>query len=394
MGYSRFVGLSERTCSSLMKNLSVALLLDSAPRTWTSQEDIHLRLCQELRNRGARITFVFAGQIRAELAHRFREAGALIEVANYNEGRFHYLKRLREIVKQHGVSLVHVCFFDYFSAVPWLARLSGAKHILYEQLNSGELKATSWKKQLIRFRGALATHPAVQVIAISNFVKEQLVDCGVPSRKIIVRHLGVDTNRFFPDSEARRAWADDFQIQPEEIIVSTVSVLRPFKNPQTIVRACGLLAKRSVRFKLLVAGDGTMLTELQKLAGELGAADQIHWLGYCADPANLLQASDIFVLASTGEAFGLVLAEAMACGVPVVGSRSGAIPEIVNEGITGLLVTPRDEISLADAIETLSRDGRLRKEMAANSLARVREKFNLETDVENTLQIYGSVARN
>ena len=100
---------------------------------------------------------------------------------------------------------------------------------------------------------------------------------------------------------------------------------------------------------------------------------------------------DIFVLASTGEAFGLVLAEAMACGVPVVGSRSGAIPEIVEEGITGLLATPRDEVSLADAIEELARDEGLRKEMTANSLARAREKFNLERNAEDTLQIYESL---
>lgn len=374
-----------------MRKPGLALLLDSAPRTWTSQEDIHLRLCEILRAEGIGITLVFADPIRADLADRFRESGATIEVANYREGPFRFLKRIRAIVAQHEISLVHVCFFDYFSAVPWLTRLSGARHVLYEQLNSGALTATSWKRQLLRLRGAIATQPAVKVIAISNFVKEELTKCGVPPEKIIVRHLGVDTDRFFPDLAARKSWATKLDIGPEEIIVSTVSVLRPFKNPQTIVQACGLLAKRSVPFKLLVAGDGAMLSDLQKLAVEVGAADHIHWLGYCADPASLLQASDIFVLSSTGEAFGLVLAEAMACGVPVVGSRSGAIPEIVKEGVTGLLATPRDEVSFADAIEKLARDEGLRKEMGANSLARVREKFNVERDAEDTLRIYESV---
>jgi glycosyltransferase involved in cell wall biosynthesis len=123
----------------------------------------------------------------------------------------------------------------------------------------------------------------------------------------------------------------------------------------------------------------------------MGAADRIHWLGYCADPASLLQASDVFVLASTGEAFGLVLAEAMACGVPVVGSCSGAIPEIVEDRVTGLLATPRDEVSFADAIEKLSRDARLRKEMGANSLTRVREKFTVERVAGDTLRIYESL---
>jgi glycosyltransferase involved in cell wall biosynthesis len=375
-----------------MKNLSVALLLDSAPRTWTSQEDIHLRLCQKLSDRSAKITLVFADQVKDELTERFREAGAAIEVANYRDGRFHYRNRLREIVDRHEISLAHVCFFDYFSAVPWLARLSGVKHVLYEQLNSGELTATSWKKRLLQLRGSVATQPAVKVIAISDFVKQQLIACGIPSAKIVVRHLGVDTSRFFPDSAARGVLAAELGAEPDDVIVSTVSVLRSFKNPQTIIQACGLLAKRSVPFKLLVAGDGAMLSDLQELAVNLGVADRIHWLGYCADPARLLQASDIFVLASTGEAFGLVLAEAMACGVPVVGSRSGAIPEIVEDGVTGLLATPRDEVSFADAIEKLARDPNLRKEMGAKSLARVREKFSLETDVENTLRIYESLA--
>jgi glycosyltransferase involved in cell wall biosynthesis len=297
-----------------MRKPGVALLLDSAPRTWTSQEDIHLRLCQVLRAQGIRVTLVFADQIGPDLAGRFRESGAGIEVANYSEGPFRFLKRLRAIIAQQEISLIHVCFFDYFSAVPWLARLSGAGHVLYEQLNSGQFTATSWRRQLLRLRGAIATRPAVKVIAISNFIKEELIKCGVPPEKIIVRHLGVDTNRFVPDSAARKQWATDLKIAPEEIILSTVSVLRPFKNPQTIVQACGLLAKRSVPFKLLVAGDGVMLSDLQKMAADVGVANRVHWLGYCADPTSLLQASDIFVLASTGEAFGLVLAEAMACG--------------------------------------------------------------------------------
>jgi len=374
-----------------MRKPSVALLLDSAPRTWTSQEDIHLRLCETLCAQGIKLTLVFADQIRADLADRFRESGAAIEIANYGEGPFRFLKRLLAIVTEHDISLIHVCFFDYFSAVPWLARLSGAKHILYEQLNSGELTATSWKKQLIQLRGAIATQPAVKVIAISRFVKEELIKCGVPAGKIIVRRLGVDTNRFFPDSAARKEWATKLNIGPEEIIVSTVSVLRPFKNPQTIVQACGLLAKRSVPFKLLVAGDGAMLSDLQKLAVDVGVTDRIHWLGYCADPKSLLQTSDIFVLASTGEAFGLVLAEAMACGVPVVGSRSGAIPEIVKDGITGLLAPPRDEVSFADAIERLARNESLRKEMGTNSLARVRERFTVGKTAQETIRIYESL---
>jgi glycosyltransferase involved in cell wall biosynthesis len=140
-----------------------------------------------------------------------------------------------------------------------------------------------------------------------------------------------------------------------------------------------------------MAGDGVMLPELKELSKELGIEENVHWLGYCADPSSLLQASDVFILSSTGEAFGLVTAEAMACGVPVVGSRSGAIPELIAEGETGLLATPRDEMSFADALETLARDEPLRKKMGRNSLARVHEKFTVDRDVAETMRIYESL---
>jgi glycosyltransferase involved in cell wall biosynthesis len=106
-----------------------------------------------------------------------------------------------------------------------------------------------------------------------------------------------------------------------------------------------------------------MLSDLKRLGEQLGVADRICWLGNVAEPKALLQASDIFLLASVGEAFGLVLAEAMACGVPIVGSRSGSLTEVVEEERTGLLAPPHDAAGFADSIEHLAQDRRLRQEM-------------------------------
>ena len=133
------------------------------------------------------------------------------------------------------------------------------------------------------------------------------------------------------------------------------------------------------------------MTELKELSRSLKIESRVEWLGYCPDPVNLLQASDVFILASVGEAFGLVVPEAMACGVPVIGSRSGAIPEIIEDGKTGILANPRDESSFADALEKLSRDSEFRAQMGRNSLSHVREKFTVDLDVENTLRIYESL---
>ena len=375
----------------MTKYPNVAFLLDSAPRTWSSLEEPHLRLCQALVARGSHPLLVFAAKLPAEIHNRFEQAGVSVATINYQDGIANYYKELGKLIESNHIERVHIIFFDYFRPIAWLARFQGVKSIIYEMGNGGVFKARSWKRKLIHARNRIMTAPLVRIIAISDFIKGQLVAGGLPEDKIVVRHLGVNTDRFRPDAAARERWAKEFAIGADEIILSTLSYLRPIKNPEIIVKACGLLAQRGVKARLFVGGDGEMLGELKQLSRDCGIADKIHWLGLVQDPSSLLQASDLFLLATVGEAFGLVLAEAMACGVPVVGSRAGAIPEVVKDGETGLLVTPRDPASLADGIETLVRDKSLRQKMAREAVAHVRENFTLEKAIAETLKVYDSL---
>ena len=376
-----------------MSRQSIAILLDSAPLTWTSQEDRQMKLCAALVARDVQPILVFSEELSAAFADRLRSTGAELAAINYGKGKRHYLRELRKLVREHSISTAHIIFFDYFSAIPWIARLAGIRNIIYEMQNSGEFRATSWKRGLLRLRTKLATRPITRVIAISEFVKAQLVKGGLDEKKIVVRYLGVDIDRFQPDPSARAQWAKEFNIADDELILSTVSYLRAFKHPRVLVETCHELAKRNVRARLFVAGDCELLPGLRELSTKLGLLERIHWLGNVADPKSLLQASDVFVLASVGEAFGLVLAEAMACGVPVVGSRSGSLTEVVVENFTGLLATPLDPKSFADQLEVLARDPAARKNMAAAAIARVRENFTVELTVANTLKIYDALCQ-
>lgn len=370
---------------------NTAFLLDSAPRTWSSLEEHHLRLCRELRARGSNPLLVFAAKLPPEIENRFTQAGAAVAAINYEDGFANYSRELRKLIEQYSIERVHIAFFDYFRAIAWLARLQGLKSIVYEMGNGGLFRAQSWKKELLHLRNRVMTAPLERIIAISDYIQGQLVAAGVPEGKIVVRYLGIDNKRFRPDASAREVWARRFSIPDDELILSTVSYLRPIKNPQIIVEACGLLAQRGVRAHLIVAGDGEMLGELKQLSQRLEIADRVHWLGLVADPVSVLQASDLFLLATVGEAFGLALAEAMACGVPVVGSRAGAIPEVVKDGETGLLVNPLDSAALADGIEKLGRDYDLRKRMARQAVERVAARFTLENSVAETLKIYAAL---
>ncbi len=368
----------------------LALILDSAPPTWTSQEDRHLLLCRELVARGIQPVLIFSAPLN-EFEQKFVDAGALVFVINYQKGSLHFYRRLRQVFKDNNVTLAHIIFFDYFSPVTWIVRATGVKHIIYEMQNSGIFRATSWKRILLRARTRIMTTPMTRVIAISEFVKEQLVKAGVSKEKIIVRHLGIDTERFTPDASAREEWVKRFNLPPGQIIASTVSYLRPFKNPDILVEAFRELKTRNVPVRLFVAGGGEMLPGLKEMSKRLDVEDYIYWLGNVPDPKGVLQASDMFLLVSTGEAFGLVLAEAMACGVPIVGTRSGSLPEVVEEGKTGLLVPPRNAKELATAIQALSTDATLRHKMSAQALERVKDHFTVQDAVMKTIDIYESL---
>src|SRR3979490_191866 len=102
---------------------NTAFLLDSAPRTWSSQEDRHLRLCQALAERGSKSILVFATELPAEIESRFREGGVSVAAINYQEGIPQYYRELGKLIQQNSIERVHIIFFDYFRAVMWLARL-------------------------------------------------------------------------------------------------------------------------------------------------------------------------------------------------------------------------------------------------------------------------------
>ncbi len=345
-------------------------------------------LCRELDSRGITPVLVFVRPLPEAIEQRLVAGGAVVKFIRYERGVLYFYWHLRRIIRKHRIGAVHIIFFDYFSPVAWIARIAGVTRIVYEMQNSGVLRARSWRLLLLRLRTRIMSFPVTHVIAISDFIKHQLVLCGFSADKFTVRYLGVDIRRFAPDTHARREWRERFHVQPPEVVLSSVTYLRAFKHPEVIVEACRHLANRGVAFQMFIAGDGEMLEEMKNLATELGVGDRIHWLGHVPDPERLLRGSDIFVLASVGEAFGLVLTEAMACGNPVVGSLSGSHPEVVENGTCGLLVPPLNGASLADAIARLAADRELRRGMASQAVDRVRKCFTVERSVWETIQAY------
>jgi glycosyltransferase involved in cell wall biosynthesis len=374
-----------------MNKKGLLVFLDSSPKTWGSREELHLRFSQGLIARGLRPILVFSADIPADLREKYQANGIEVESLSYAKGVLHFYRKLGQLIRKYSVFAIHIAFFNYFSLIPWMARLRGVKYIVYHERNPGVLRANSVKLWVLRIRTRIATHPISRVIAISEFIKQQLITVGVPTEKIYLVYNGIDTQRFSPDPSMRSRLVHDFSIRSDELIVSTLTYLNPHKNVDVLLEACAKLANRDVPVRLFVIGDGQMRRELEALGNKLGITDRIQWLGHIVDPVPILQASDVFVMASVGEGFGLAIAEAMACGAAAIATQSGALTEIAEHGRAALLLPPRDATALADAIQHLAVDEEFRRDLAQRGLERVRRVFSADASVAGLMQVYDSL---
>lgn len=177
----------------------------------------------------------------------------------------------------------------------------------------------------------------------------------------LVIHGGVDSSRLVERDP--RGLRQRLGIDPDQLMLFTLSRLGPEKRVDVVIEAFALLRRRLSNVRLVVGGMGSELPALKELAAALGVADDVIFPGYIdEDKGDYFAASDVFVFHSLFETFGQVLAEAMFMGKPVVSVRAGAIPEVVDDGVTGIIVEPEDPASLAQVTETLLLDPIRRRE--------------------------------
>jgi glycosyltransferase involved in cell wall biosynthesis len=221
-----------------------------------------------------------------------------------------------------------------------------------------------------------------RVVAISDFIRDRLLKLGIRPDRVVTVHNGVDLERFRPNDLAKTT---------NEIVLSTILYLRDIKRPDVTFKACGILAERGVAFQLLVAGTGPLLESMKQLTKALGYADQVRWLGETHETETILQASDLFLLSTVGEALGNALLEAQACGVPVVATRSGGIPEVVHDGETGLLFPSGNFRAMADCIEYVLLNPKLRRRMSVAARERMENHFHMQRAVKDFLDVHQSL---
>jgi len=256
--------------------------------------------------------------------------------------------------------------------------------VLYQQMQSG-LDKRDWfhNKIFKRLDGC---------VAITRRVRDELAEHTVLTpRKIAVVPYGIDAARFSPDAIGRDEARAMFGIAEDRFVIGIVGGFDPGKGQREFIEALAIAAAEEPELAGTLHGlmvgerpsdTGEYTTGLRQQRDALPFADRIQFHPFIDDPRPAYRAMDIFVLASHSETFGMVLQEAMAMGVPAIGTDSGGVPEIIADGATGLLVPPKDPRAIADAILRLYRDPGLRERLAPEARKFVQESYDPEQQYE------------
>lgn len=242
-----------------------------------------------------------------------------------------------------------------------------------------------------------------QVISISDFTLDNNRRAlPVTSDKICRLYSGVDLQRFHPSLTLaeRNQIRQSLGLSPDTVALCLPGRLSPGKGHEVFVEAIAVLnrsADLSRPVHAFVIGgltsaegaDESFVTQLKQKVLDFGLSEKLTFTGYTSEIQLFLQAMDIVCIPSRLEAFGLAVVEAMALGVPVVGSNSGAIPEILGRGGEyGLLATPDDAESFAACFERLIENDGFRETIGKQALQQVHRNFDLRRHVERLLEIY------
>lgn len=284
-----------------------------------------------------------------------------------------------------GPALVHTNSTKMHILAGMAARLQGLPVVWHMR----DLLVEPGARSLLA-RAARLVRP--EVIAISEAVATQFDTMGC---RVHVVPNGIPLDRFTPAPEPE-GLRGELGVPEDVPVVCVVGRLTPWKGHQVLLRAWRRVLERVSEARLVVVGEVAFweddyAEDLRRLADELGIAHRVHWAGFREDVADILRMSDLLVLPSIDEPFGRVIIEAMATARPVVATASGGVPEIVEEGRTGLLVPPGQAEPLADAIVRVLMNEATARAMGEAGRRRALERFDVRRVAQQVQEVYEAI---
>jgi N-acetyl-alpha-D-glucosaminyl L-malate synthase BshA len=313
----------------------------------------------------------------------FREPQYLLALAN----------RLVQVTRSHRLDIIHAHYAIPHAAAAYLARqiLAGAAgHGRAVPRTITTLHGTDvtilGSDPSYRETVAFCIDQSDAVTAVSASLRDDTRrEMPVKSDIVVIPNfLDCNFHRRAPDPQLRARFC-----RPDEKLVIHISNLRPVKQVDAVVRVFALIRER-VPARLLIVGEGPELGRAERLIDELGVAAHVELAGEAQDVVGLLSVSDLFLLPSLQESFGLSALEAMACGVPVVASNVGGLPEVITDGVTGFLHAPDQVQRMAESAIAILLDPAAHARMADAGVRLAVERFSANRIVPQYEALYES----
>ena len=241
---------------------------------------------------------------------------------------------------------------------------------------------------LERILGSFAT----KAIAISEYARQYLIaKKGMNKEKIALIPNGIPLDEFRKtDKESGRSERKEFGISDNDTVIGIVGMLHINKGHRYFIEAAHAVVRQNSKTKFMIIGDGDLRQALEQQVTKLGLEDHVLFTGHQADMPKMLQALDIFVMASISETWGTSLVEAMAAGKAVITSDSGGPSEIIKDGLTGLIVPVKDPEAIAEKIMYLIDNPAQMLSLSENA-RKESEKFDIHHTVRQVQDLYESI---
>jgi glycosyltransferase involved in cell wall biosynthesis len=345
--------------------IRVVMLIDKLLNP-SGAERFAIGLASELAARGFDVTLCATRKVSPQVAADLGDAGVrLLVLGRRSTLDLRPLVGLIGRLRSERVEVLHGHMLGSSVWAALLGKVAGVPVVIAQE------HGTLLDSRRHRFAyGGIVGRFATRYVSVSAAARDRLIhERGVPADKTVVIPAA-----YIPrsdDSGGSGTLREELAIAPSAKVIGTIASIRPVKALDVLLDAHAILAARHPDAHLLIAGDGPSRAELEQHAIRAGTADRVHFVGFREQIGVVLRTIDIGVLSSDSEGTPLFVLECMAAGVPVVSTDVGGLPEIVESGISGLLVPSQDPQALAAAIGQLLDDPELAHTLAQAAARRI-----------------------
>lgn len=280
--------------------------------------------------------------------------------------------RFKGMLRKEKVDILQTYHFSSDIWGTFFARLAGVRVIISNRRDMG-----FWRKDIHVKAYRLINRWVNRIIVVSKAVKDRIVETeGLPENKIEVIYNGVDIA--VSDRHESSYLKKKLGISQNDLVIMHAANFKPVKGHSYLLEAMAALSKEFKNLKLVLIGEDEFNGALQKMAQELKIAGRVLFLGKRNDVRELLMIADICVLPSLSEGMSNAILEYMAAGKAVVATSVGGNPETVEDGVTGILVEPKNAVSLSQGLRRLILDSSLREKMGIKGRERAESIFDIQ----------------